>query len=67
MPRTGSAKGQTDTIVNGIKMAIEEYGGEIAGMKIEYQTGTTPTHRRRLVDRGTGNEQRQPGASPTRT
>ena len=36
MPRTGSARGQTDTIYNGIKMAIDEYGGEIAGMKIEY-------------------------------
>ncbi len=36
MPRTGSAKGQTDTIANGIRMAIEEYGSEIAGMKIEY-------------------------------
>ena len=29
-------QGQTDTIANGIKMAIEENGGEIAGMKIEY-------------------------------
>jgi len=27
---------QTDTIANGIKMAIDEYGGEMAGMKIEY-------------------------------
>ena len=32
----GLRQGQTDTIVNGIKMAIDEYGGEIAGMKIEY-------------------------------
>ncbi len=36
MPRTGSAKGQTDTIANGIRMAIEEYSGQIAGMTIEY-------------------------------
>ncbi|MFO0822733.1 MAG: branched-chain amino acid ABC transporter substrate-binding protein [Gemmataceae bacterium] len=36
LPRTGSAKGQTDTIVNGIKMAVEEYG-EIAGMKVAHQ------------------------------
>jgi branched-chain amino acid transport system substrate-binding protein len=36
MPRTGSARGQTDTIYNGIKMAIEEYRNEINGMKIEY-------------------------------
>ena len=36
MPRTGTGKGQTDTIANAIRMAIDEYGGEIAGMKIEY-------------------------------
>jgi branched-chain amino acid transport system substrate-binding protein len=35
LPRTGSAKGQTDTIVNGIKLAIEE-SSEIAGMKIQF-------------------------------
>jgi branched-chain amino acid transport system substrate-binding protein len=37
LPRTGSAQGQTDTIVNGIKMAIEDAGGTVAGMKIDYQ------------------------------
>lgn len=37
MPRTGSARGQTDTIANGIKMAIDEYNGEIAGLKIDFQ------------------------------
>lgn len=37
MPRTGSARGQTDTIANGIKMAIDDYGGAVAGMKIDYQ------------------------------
>jgi branched-chain amino acid transport system substrate-binding protein len=37
LPRTGSAKGQTNTIVHGIEMAISEYNSEIAGMKIEYQ------------------------------
>lgn len=36
LPRTGSAKGQTDTIVNGIRLAIEDYGGQIAGFKIDY-------------------------------
>lgn len=36
LPRTGSAKGQTNTIVNGIQMAIDDYNGEIAGMKVEY-------------------------------
>jgi branched-chain amino acid transport system substrate-binding protein len=37
LPRTGSAQGQTDTIVNGIKMAIADYNGEIAGMKLIHQ------------------------------
>jgi branched-chain amino acid transport system substrate-binding protein len=36
LPRTGSAKGQTNTIVNGIQMAIDEFGGEVAGMQIDY-------------------------------
>jgi branched-chain amino acid transport system substrate-binding protein len=36
MPRTGNAQGQTDTIVNGIRMAIDEYNGEVAGFKIDY-------------------------------
>ncbi|WP_439622646.1 branched-chain amino acid ABC transporter substrate-binding protein [Gemmata sp.] len=37
LPRTGSAQGQTDTIVNGIKLAIKDYNGEIAGMKLQHQ------------------------------
>ncbi len=37
LPRTGSAQGQTNTIVNGIKMAIADYGGEIAGLKLVHQ------------------------------
>ncbi len=37
MPRTGSAKGQTDTIANGIQMAIDEYDKTVAGMKIVYE------------------------------
>ena len=37
LPRTGSAQGQTDTIVNGIKMAIDEYPDGIFGHKIAYQ------------------------------
>lgn len=36
LPRTGSAQGQTDTIVNGIKMAIDEYAGKLGDLKIEY-------------------------------
>lgn len=37
LPRTGSAQGQTNTIVNGIRMAIDDFNGEVAGMKIEYE------------------------------
>jgi branched-chain amino acid transport system substrate-binding protein len=37
LPRTGSAKGQTDTIVNGIKLALEEAGYSAGGFKIEYE------------------------------
>ena len=37
MPRTGSAKGQTDTIVNGIKLALDEVGYKIGGFTLEYQ------------------------------
>lgn len=37
MPRTGSANAQTTTIVNGIKMAIEEFGGKIGEFPIIYE------------------------------
>lgn len=37
LPRTGSANAQTNTIVNGIRLAIDECGGQIDGWKIEYQ------------------------------
>ena len=36
LPRTGSAQGQTDTIFNGIVMAIGDYEGKIAGFVIKY-------------------------------
>ncbi|MGE0609762.1 MAG: branched-chain amino acid ABC transporter substrate-binding protein [Pirellulales bacterium] len=36
LPRTGSAKQQTDTIVNGIKMALEEVDYKAGEFKIEY-------------------------------
>jgi branched-chain amino acid transport system substrate-binding protein len=36
LPRTGSAKGQTDTIVNGIRLALEEVNYEVGDFKIEY-------------------------------
>ncbi len=37
LPRTGSARGQTDTIVNGIVMAIEEAGGKVGNFTIKYE------------------------------
>src|SRR5262245_11791876 len=37
LPRTGSAKAQTDTIVNGIKMAFDEAGNQVGQFKIVYE------------------------------
>jgi branched-chain amino acid transport system substrate-binding protein len=36
LPRTGSAKAQTDTIVNGIKIALAEARGQAGGFTIQY-------------------------------
>ena len=36
LPRTGSAKQQSDTIVRGIRMAIEEAGGQVGPFRVEY-------------------------------
>src|SRR5438093_13441693 len=37
LPRTGSSKGQTDTIVNGIKMALEEAGNKAGNFSLTYE------------------------------
>jgi len=37
LPRTGSAKAQTDTIVNGIVMAFEEAHWQVGKFKIQYE------------------------------
>lgn len=37
LPRTGSAKGQTDTIVNGILMALEEAGWKAGPFTVKYE------------------------------
>ncbi|MCI0703051.1 MAG: branched-chain amino acid ABC transporter substrate-binding protein [Planctomycetia bacterium] len=37
LPRTGSAQGQTDTIVNGIRMAMDEDNNELLGLKLVHQ------------------------------
>src|SRR5262245_44793051 len=36
LPRTGSAKAQTDTIVNGIKMALDEVEWRVGDFTIDY-------------------------------
>lgn len=36
LPRTGNAKPQTDTMVNGIRIAIEEAGGKVGDFEIVY-------------------------------
>jgi len=36
LPRTGSAQGQTDTIVNGIKLALEEADYKVGDFTLEY-------------------------------
>ncbi len=36
MPRTGSAKAQTDTIVNGIRIALDEANHRVGEFRIEY-------------------------------
>lgn len=37
LPRTGSAKGQTDTIVNGIRMALDEVDHKVGEFTIVYE------------------------------
>jgi branched-chain amino acid transport system substrate-binding protein len=37
LPRTGSAKGQTDTIVNGIKMALADVNNKVGNFTIIYE------------------------------
>jgi len=37
LPRTGSAKAQTNTIVNGIQMAFEEAGWKVGNFTIKYE------------------------------
>jgi branched-chain amino acid transport system substrate-binding protein len=37
LPRTGSAQGQTDTMVNGIKMALDEAGYKVGDFTIRYE------------------------------
>jgi len=43
LPRQGSSKGQTDTIVNAIKLALEERGNKAGGYTINYVDGDDST------------------------
>ena len=36
LPRTGAAKQQTDSIVRGVRMAIDEVGGRVGSFRVEY-------------------------------
>jgi len=37
LPRTGSANAQTTSMVNGIRMALTEIGGKVAGVEVSYE------------------------------
>ncbi|MFN8523243.1 MAG: branched-chain amino acid ABC transporter substrate-binding protein [Chloroflexota bacterium] len=52
LPRTGSSKGQTDTIVNSIKMALEEAGNSAGGFSIVYEDMDDATPARGAWDAG---------------
>ncbi|MBP3957602.1 branched-chain amino acid ABC transporter substrate-binding protein [Gemmata sp. G18] len=57
LPRTGSAKGQTDTIVNGIKMAFDEVDNKAGEFAIEYLDldDATPAEGKWTPERETAN------------
>ena len=52
LPRTGSAKGQTDTIVNAITMALEETNYRVGGATIVYEDLDDATPARGAWDAG---------------
>jgi branched-chain amino acid transport system substrate-binding protein len=52
LPRTGSSKGQTDTIVNSIKMALDEANNEAGGFSIVYEDMDDATPARGAWDAG---------------
>ncbi len=43
LPRTGNARQQTDSIVNGIRMALDDAGGRVGNFKLEYYDGDDAT------------------------
>jgi branched-chain amino acid transport system substrate-binding protein len=52
LPRTGSSKGQTDTIVNSYKMALEEAGNKAGDFTITYEDMDDATPARGAWDAG---------------
>ncbi|MCC7369023.1 MAG: branched-chain amino acid ABC transporter substrate-binding protein [Chloroflexi bacterium] len=52
LPRTGSSKGQTDTIVNAFKMAFDESNYSAGGFTIEYEDMDDATPARGAWDAG---------------
>ena len=52
LPRTGSSKGQTDTIVNAMKMALDEVGMKVGGATIVYEDMDDATPARGAWDAG---------------
>src|SRR5215217_7831060 len=52
LPRTGSSKGQTDTIVNAMKMALDEVGSKVGGATITYEDMDDATPARGAWDAG---------------
>jgi branched-chain amino acid transport system substrate-binding protein len=52
LPRTGSSKGQTDTIVNAMKMAFEEAGNKAGDFTITYEDMDDATPARGAWDAG---------------
>jgi len=52
LPRTGSSKGQTDTIVNSIKMAFEEANNKAGDFTIDYEDMDDATPARGAWDAG---------------
>src|SRR5215212_821353 len=52
LPRTGSSKGQTDTIVNAMKMALDEVSSKVGGATITYEDMDDATPARGAWDAG---------------
>jgi len=60
LPRTGSARAQTDTIVNGIEMALDEAGNKVGAYRIVYEDmdDATASAGQWTAEAETGNAQR---------